>query len=398
METINVNVKDFQIIKSAKAEFIPGLNLIIGPSNNGKTSFIKAIKSLLYTEPGTTPIRSGQPFYSVGMTLNGHTVILQKGLKESSYIVDGKKYSKYGTSTPEEVSNALGIKELVLNGNKEQLNFWNQMEYPFLLDKSSTDLFRFIVDSGENDKVSLALKDMVKDRQQIEKNITQIQGNILMLDEQIKDLTSKTSNSTQILSTCKSIIDLKPRVERLHQLEESLQKITSLQQKSTQLQNELTTSNHNVEVVSASLKIILEILDKYNKLETLYNNINTLTLKHSELTSSKLLNIQQINTLEINNNLTKYLEYYNYMIKLTNISNTLNSLSSYNIPQAELVNLDKFKTLYDSLNKVNQNMITINNLNNQITSLQEDYKAIDDVMHSIEICPLCGNKMHVGGN
>ena len=44
METINVNVKDFQIIKSAKAEFIPGLNLIIGPSNNGKTSFIKAIK------------------------------------------------------------------------------------------------------------------------------------------------------------------------------------------------------------------------------------------------------------------------------------------------------------------------------------------------------------------
>ena len=398
METINVNVKDFQIIKSAKAEFIPGLNLIIGPSNNGKTSFIKAIKSLLYTEPGTTPIRSGQSFYSVGMTLNGHTVILQKGLKESSYIVDGKKYSKYGTSTPEEVSNALGIKELVLNGNKEQLNFWNQMEYPFLLDKSSTDLFRFIIDSGENDKVSLALKDMVKDRQQIEKNITQIQGNILMLDEQIKDLTSKTSNSTQILSTCKSIIDLKPRVERLHQLEESLQKITLLQQKSTQLQNELITSNHNVEVVSASLKIILEILDKYNKLETLYNNINTLTLKQSNLTSSKLLNIQQIDTLELNNNLTKYLEYYNYMIKLTNISNTLNSLSSYNIPQAELVNLDKFKTLYDSLNKVNQNMITIDNLNNQFTSLQEDYKAIDDVMRSIEICPLCGNKMHVGGN
>ena len=92
METINVNVKDFQIIKSAKAEFIPGLNLIIGPSNNGKTSFIKAIKSLLYTEPGTTPIRSGQSFYSVGMTLNGHTVILQKG--------DSLKPSKIKASSP----------------------------------------------------------------------------------------------------------------------------------------------------------------------------------------------------------------------------------------------------------------------------------------------------------
>lgn len=111
---LNVEVQDYQIIKKVKAEFIPGLNIIIGPSNNGKTSLIKAIKSLLYTEPGTTPVRNGQSNYKVGVEYNNHKVILQKG-KDSFYSVDGEKYSKYGTNTPEEVSNALGIRELILN-------------------------------------------------------------------------------------------------------------------------------------------------------------------------------------------------------------------------------------------------------------------------------------------
>ena len=38
---IKVKVKNYQIIKEAEATFIPGLNIIVGPSNNGKTSFIK---------------------------------------------------------------------------------------------------------------------------------------------------------------------------------------------------------------------------------------------------------------------------------------------------------------------------------------------------------------------
>ena len=114
---LEVEVQDYQIIKNVKAEFIPGLNLVVGPSNNGKTSLLKAMKSLLYTEPGNAPVRYGKSNYRVGITYNGHKVVLQKG-KDSFYMVDGEKYSKYGTNTPEEVSKVLGIKELVLNGNK----------------------------------------------------------------------------------------------------------------------------------------------------------------------------------------------------------------------------------------------------------------------------------------
>ena len=89
--SLKTQIKDFQIVKKASLEFIPGLNVIVGPSNNGKTSILKAIKAAIYTIPGATPIRSGQTSYAVGLNYNGHTVILQKGLKESIYLVDRRK-------------------------------------------------------------------------------------------------------------------------------------------------------------------------------------------------------------------------------------------------------------------------------------------------------------------
>ena len=183
--SFKVQIKDYQIIKKASLEFIPGLNVIVGPSNNGKSSILKAIKSLLYTVPGTTSIRFGASSYTVGISYNGHTVLLQKGSKEAVYMVDGEKYTKFGTTTPEPVINSTNIKELTLNGNKEHLNFWEQMEYPFLLDRSPVELFRFIVDSGDDDQITKALKTMVTDRQQISRDIDQMQGSINTVDTEI---------------------------------------------------------------------------------------------------------------------------------------------------------------------------------------------------------------------
>ena len=216
--SFKVQIKDYQIIKKASLEFIPGLNVIVGPSNNGKSSILKAIKSLLYTVPGTTSIRFGASSYTVGISYNGHTVLLQKGSKEAVYMVDGEKYTKFGTTTPEPVINSTNIKELTLNGNKEHLNFWEQMEYPFLLDRSPVELFRFIVDSGDDDQITKALKTMVTDRQQISRDIDQMQGSINTVDTEIEDYKAKLEHAEPILEVCDTVIQLQSKVARLNQL------------------------------------------------------------------------------------------------------------------------------------------------------------------------------------
>ena len=75
---MKVSIKDFQIIKSASLDFQPGLTLIIGESNNGKSAIFRAMKSCIYNEPGTSNVRIGCKNYLVGIENNNHKVILQK--------------------------------------------------------------------------------------------------------------------------------------------------------------------------------------------------------------------------------------------------------------------------------------------------------------------------------
>jgi predicted ATP-dependent endonuclease of OLD family len=57
MESFNIDLKNFQSIAEADLEFTPGINLIVGQSNSGKTailrSFVTTIKNYkvsLHTE------------------------------------------------------------------------------------------------------------------------------------------------------------------------------------------------------------------------------------------------------------------------------------------------------------------------------------------------------------
>ncbi len=65
MNNMDISIKNYQIISKAELSFIPGLNVIVGPSNNGKSSILKGIKALLYTVPGTSPIKQGETSYII---------------------------------------------------------------------------------------------------------------------------------------------------------------------------------------------------------------------------------------------------------------------------------------------------------------------------------------------
>ena len=303
--SMKVQIKDYQIIKKASLEFIPGLNVIVGPSNNGKSSLLKAIKSSLYTTPGTTPIRAGQTSYAVGISYNNHTVILQKGMKESVYMVDGEKYTKFGTTTPEAVSNALNIKELTLNGNKEQLNFWDQMNYPFLLDKSAVELFRFIIDSGDNDQISKALKSMVSDRQGLSKEIDQLQGSINTVDQDIELLEKNIEQAGPILEACTKVLELQVQVAKLNRLKEIKNQLQLIESQKTELKDKYDLSISTVKLwrdFQGALKPVLErFIDLRGKFIRLHNLIGDMAdLDENRAILESIKNLKPIDTTKLN--------------------------------------------------------------------------------------------------
>lgn len=388
------SIKDFQIIKKATLEFTPGLNVIIGPSNNGKTSILKAIKAALYTVPGSTPIRFGQSSYAVGINYNNHTIIFQKGTKESIYIVDGEKYTKFGVNTPPAVSEALNIKELILNNNKEQLNFWDQMNYPFLLDKTSTELFRFIIDSGDDDQVSKVLKTMVSDRQLISKNIDILQGGINVVDAEINQYKEDLAKAKPILDACKGIIGLQSSLVRLNSLSNfkaSLDEIYTQKQNLDKLYNQSKT---DLKIWNDFNQTIILISKRYNTAQDLFIRLGNINKSILDLNN----NLKNIN-LNKNIDLSKTLELSrlkDFLAKINYIREHRNSLKAKSqitcqYSEDDLNKLSLLKSCLTAHRNINKKQIDTNTNTVNCKNSIEYYTELSKLFN---VCPLCGNKIH----
>lgn len=392
MHSFKTTIKDYQIIKKANLEFRPGLTVIVGPSNNGKTSIFKALKANMYTVPGSTPIRVGQSSYAVGIQYNEHTVILQKSNKDSVYLIDGEKYTKFGTTTPEAVSKALNIKELTLNGNKEQLNFWDQMNYPFLLDRTAVELFRFIIDSGDDDQISKALKNMVSDRQQISKDINILQGSINSVDNRLNSLKEDLDKSKSIIDAANSIIDLQVKVAKLNSMKFIKTSLDNIKQNEQLVKPKLDKSKiefDNLEQLNYSLNLLNQ---RYNILSDILIKLDNIIGSESDI-NERLVKINRIFNIDLSK--TSKLFRMKEIFKTINyINDRKNELEKHPHDFYD-INIDEYRIKLNSLKEISRNLDLINekNIENSKTLENIDVK-LDEIIKLkglFDICPVCGS-------
>ena len=392
---INLSVKDFQIIKNASLTFGPGLNAIIGQSNNGKSALFRAAKSCIYNEPGTTSIRNGCSSYAVGLQMNGHTVIYQKG-KESIYKIDGNVFQKVGRTQLPEVASSLNIRELNLNGSNEQLNFWDQMEKPFLLDRSETELFRFIVDSGKDNNITLALKTLVSDRQGITKEINMIEGMLSQADITIQNYKDKLVNSDDILDTCNKIIQLGPEIKRLESSETYIAKHRELSDGLFKVNLELNDLNKlllDVEPMQESLltkykksDLVDKIVNSYRQKQKLLNDINLRINKY-----------EFIGDITLNENLNKYNLLDNIISKHNELSGKLSDINKIKIPEVSgdfNENAEKLSKLIQILDRRNTSFSNLSKVKDSINEYDLKIKSLKEELDGIGVCPTCGQPIH----
>lgn len=139
-----VKIENFQSHKDTTLEFVKGLNVITGPSDQGKSAIIRAIKWALYNEPrGTDFIRYGAEYAKVTVGLsNGFKIIRERSQSRNRYtVINPEKKSivleGFGNDVPEEVVKAHGIPKIVLDSDiSSSLNIADQLEGPFLLSET----------------------------------------------------------------------------------------------------------------------------------------------------------------------------------------------------------------------------------------------------------------------
>lgn len=175
--TIIVDVKDFQSIKSAHIEIPDGITVITGATNNGKSAILRAIEAALFNLGDDSMVRAGCKSYGVRINNGSHSMVYARSNvgknEKSAYQFDGGTvHKKVGRSQLEEVPKLFNIRDVRMNnGTKVKLNFWEQNEKPFLMDKTAGQMYEFMSMSS-CERYSDILKTMLSDDKSLKSDIS----------------------------------------------------------------------------------------------------------------------------------------------------------------------------------------------------------------------------------
>lgn len=168
MSSWTVEIKDFQSLQRVHLDIVPGINIITGRTNIGKSAVIRAIDSALFNMGDDSMVRGGKPMSAVSIDNGTHKMIFCRNAKSNNektayQFDDGTVQRKVGRTQLPEVAQMFNIRDVRMqNGTKMKINFWYQNDKPFLMDKTSGQLYEFLSMSS-CDKYSRILKTMAAD-------------------------------------------------------------------------------------------------------------------------------------------------------------------------------------------------------------------------------------------
>lgn len=131
----SLHVQNFQSHEDTRLEFAPGVNIIVGTSDSGKTALLRAL-AWLKDNPSGDAFRShwGGDVRVELETVEGHRLARTRTKSDGLYWLDGERFAAVGRGdAPAEVAQAL---------NLGPVNVQKQLDAPYLLSESPGEVAR----------------------------------------------------------------------------------------------------------------------------------------------------------------------------------------------------------------------------------------------------------------
>lgn len=366
---MQVNIKNYQAIKDVELTFDPGITAIVGNSNNGKSSIIRAIEAAINNKGGSGFINYDADECEVTIKDNDVEIKWVKSTKagKSHYVINGDKVDKIGQKQLPEVGNLLNMSEVEVNNERFRLNFWKQMEYPFLVGKTSYQLFDFISKSDEQDLIKNYQDDSREELKTVSK---EVERKSIMID-------SMTEN---IQSTEKEIKGLLPFENfDLDGFKDTLEDYTKL----VALINTYEDSSDRIEETT-------DLIESYDeKIDGLYGLVGKIDKGiriHAKLAgsiatyneSSKLIKIEA-------ERIAEYDELYE--TNSTKVGKLGEIISSIESTESEV---EKYKSSLDLYETYSQH---IERDTNKLEIISKRMSEVEEALSEFDVCPFCGSSL-----
>lgn len=374
-----VILENFQSHKYTEIEFDKYLNVIVGPSDQGKSAIIRALKWALFNEPsGDFFIREGEKECSVTVIFNDNVKVkrYRSKNKNSYYLYDEKGeetiFEGFGTTVPKEIIDKTSIRKVLLDSNQSNsINIGEQLEGPFLLSEKNSTRANAIGRLVGVHIIDDALKNTLKDTRNLnirkksyEESLEKLQKDLEEYDylnslirtteqldrirEHIKNNEVKLDKLTQIsLDLNKINKEIKLTKEYLKMLK-NLHKLIDIEKK---LNNKIKNFNYINNKYTRFIQIDNEIkldnillsnLKELHKVETFIETIDSNYKKINKLNGIYINLKHNINNIMFNKNI---------LLKLKGVHNVEKNISLIGKKTSILLELTNLKYKMDNVNK-----------------------------------------------
>lgn len=393
-----LKIQNIQSHKNSELEFVPGINVIIGSSNNGKSAVLRSLYWAIHNRPlGIETLCSHWNLDSKGNIIDPMSVKVYKGKKilerrktknENQYLLNNEELNAVRTDVPKQVVEFFRLTDT---------NIQNQQDSPFLLSLSNGDVAKYFNRIAKLDVIDKVLSNAESKRREIRKEVEQAEKLILDFTEKHeKYLWLKKAE--KILEKYESLFSEKEKFE--NDFNELVAQIDELNSHSKKVKK--------IKQLSRYKRIISGLMDSIESRKELSNDLEKACSEISQYQSiCKIVNkfskvrkfesvIQKINEkLKLENEIKDKLFELNPTLKIYTENERFSKLDF--TKQLNLISKLKFI----NLNKIK---FEIKNLNDEIFNLKNYEKCVNgnegriSILRSQlpEVCPLCGSKMKNG--
>ena len=402
----SLSIKNFRSYKDVFVEFHPGVNVIIGANDSGKSNLLRTINLIVQNQPdgddyisnwgGDMDIQLETGSKTVGRFRNAVWNKKEKIYKagtENLYTLSGElePFKAFGRGkVPEIIKDHLNISSL-------NINF--QLDGPFLLGKSPADVARFY-----NGLVNLEV---------IDKTISNIASTLrkertaLKVEQELEvKKTKELKEFDWLLNAEKKLIALEKLNNYLKKLNSDWSDLSGLIKRLKDLEklnkdlSEITKYGMHIDILLSKKEKIRGIEKDYIELSTLITNIETLSNKNNQLIDivrhQNKINplIEQSNQIEIitkaENELSEYIDRIKHCQEA---EKQYKNIVKYADQTEALLVLDKeiekdiseYNLLQESLEKRLTLEQEQENLKDKLEGLKEEFAELMPNQ-----CPLCG--------
>lgn len=352
-----LKIENFQSHQNTELKFSDGLNVIVGPSDQGKSAIIRSIKWVLYNEPrGNDFIRQGTNFARVLLELsNGYIITRERTPSKNRYTLEDPEgnvsiFEGFGNEVPLEVVKAHGIPKVVLDTDvRASLNIGEQLEGPFLLSQSGATRAKAIGRLTGLHIIDRSIRDCATDIRRENQTCDRVRN-------EIEDIAGK-------LEEYNNVIELGNRLEDSGKI---ITKVEVLMDRVDVLVERKNTLK-NIETEHFEESKILSRLDKLEECSTY--------LKGAELGLLKLNQTQSIKK-----------RYSDISITAADMEKMLKETSTVNEGIELLKEIFDFSARYAKLNKVHSSLVNINSSLDQASGILDrtaNIKDLDSVIKSV---------------